>query len=457
MKIYIEHGDDIALDHKQFIALIKSKINEELEDYDDDGHNHKAERPKFKFVDEFLKDADSYIYTVLHDCVEMVAQKYLGAEKMYFTKSFEYEIPESGLVKAMDLSEFVNKMRPFFRKAKGYFGRKKTEPLKINKKVMYNPVTGKLLTNAEFEQIANDITEFLGDRLNGTDEEIAVKSAFMGLLQRKFEQKGISHEKTKNMSYAELNEKYGVPSTIAELTEKEKLKPDSQIVRAVEFAKENAGNLLRVPQGRIRNALVDAVRQQIVQGLQENLSPQELSQRLFYTDTSDQLPANLREANINAINRDWRRVARTELSIAMNNGYLLSVADSAEPGEKKYVYYDGHFSIDDKFGSPTDCNKWLGTICLLSESPRRSGRLTGDPFAKFVVWPGKTNTDKGKTPSIPSHPHCLHWWSEINPQKHIPVIKSAKTGKILTNKDLAYHDMERDGDVYVQLVERKKK
>ncbi len=87
-------------------------------------------------------------------------------------------------------------------------------------------------------------------------------------------------------------------------------------------------------------------------------------------------------------NRDWRRIALTEITDAMANGYLASL----KSGQRVTVQGSAH--------ACEDCKRMLiGKIFIVSDRP-------DDPLTH--VWPGKTNIGRKKAdwiPTIPLHPH----------------------------------------------------
>ena len=57
---------------------------------------------------------------------------------------------------------------------------KKLEPIKFKNKIKYNPITKKPLKKKEWNNLTNDIVEFLGDKIGTVEEEVVVRGAVYG-------------------------------------------------------------------------------------------------------------------------------------------------------------------------------------------------------------------------------------------------------------------------------------
>jgi hypothetical protein len=138
------------------------------------------------------------------------------------------------------------------------------------------------------------------------------------------------------------------------------------------------------------------VRQILIDGVKGRKSKGEISQAIFDRMTG--------------ANRDFQRIADTEIQNAANNSFLLDEVNSAEPGER--VYFQRIERIDDN--TCNFCKKMHGVIVLWSDHPLPSDKIN-DPIADYAIWDGK-DWD-GKKEFIANgifHPYCRGVWVRHN-------------------------------------------
>ena len=133
-----------------------------------------------------------------------------------------------------------------------------------------------------------------------------------------------------------------------------------------------------------------AIKQIVLQAINGRWSAQQLAQVLF-DNFSDQ-------------NRDWRRVAITELAIASNDAYIAGCED----GDTVWVQ-----PVE---GSCKHCKTYLeGRSFIVTSDPKLMG--TDHEQEMKYVWVGKSNF--GRTlatwlPCIPLHPNCRHRYQKVS-------------------------------------------
>lgn len=132
------------------------------------------------------------------------------------------------------------------------------------------------------------------------------------------------------------------------------------------------------------------IKQLVLQAINGRWSAQKLAQELFDA-FGDQ-------------NRDWRRVAITELAMASTDAYLAGCSE----GDQVWV--------PPVEGACKYCKKYLeGQTFTVTHEPKLQGN-NYDQEMKYV-WVGKTNY--GRTvatyiPCIPLHPHCRHRFHKVS-------------------------------------------
>lgn len=383
------------------------------------------ELSEFRFLRELQEGLIYYVQDVIRGVAFGVSAKF-GVNPSKFRKS--YGITEQELLKGLEdpwrvpdlVKGILDDIRRQFEPIKGYYekykfaGHSEVEPLRIKGKTLNNPETGLPMTVGEWQEIEDSITEYLGEYLDGMDEETVVRAGLLGLLRRRMQADGLSEEEQKGLSNDDVVERYGKTPTSFEEAD---LPADSVTRRTLEWAQTRAGEYLSIKDGEIKNRVVRGVRKIVEGSLKEGLSPDEMARRLFYIDAEDDLGLPYNKDTVDSINRDWRRVAMWETSYAMNNGYIAALLDEAEPGEAVYSVYAGRYNPQESEDEP--CNKWLGMIVRVLPGPLKGGSdKIDDPYAKFAVWPGKTTVGQRKRDqwiAIPSHPHCTHYYEQIFP------------------------------------------
>ena len=113
------------------------------------------------------------------------------------------------------------------------------------------------------------------------------------------------------------------------------------------------------------------------------------------------------------LNRDWRRIAETEVNTNFNNGYLTTELSLAPEGEPTYMI---------GVSSPNACDWCLdnvrNNVVLLLAGPPVSGSddvVISNGETITAIWPGKTNAGLSKdqwwVAAGTQHPHCRCTWT----------------------------------------------
>jgi len=381
----------------------------------------------FRWIAEYQDAAIKYVEFVMKAIALGLSLK-LNVDPELVQKSIK--VPLITLMKAAKGEEIegelfykslFTRLKEKFTIAKNFFSRfkfnrgKPLEPIQFKGRVIYNPETDAPLSEGEWNQITKDVTLFLGDKIGGMEEEMIVRAGLFGKLLQKFEEDGKTLNEIKNMSYDEVEEEHGeIPTTLDEAVEDFNLSSPERA--GIEWAKTHAAEHLSIEDGSLKQKIVNMVRKQIVGGLEDGISPQEMVSRLYWIDAEDILGQRFKQDTIDAINRDFRRIVLTEVNSAMNNGYLLAVGEKNRKLKRKsYFVFAGGINK----GTCKECKKWLGTTVLLVNKPL-TGDVINDPNAKYAIWPGKNNV--GKKPwwiCLPLHPNEGHYWEEIDPEEEV--------------------------------------
>jgi hypothetical protein len=156
----------------------------------------------------------------------------------------------------------------------------------------------------------------------------------------------------------------------------------------------------------LADQLRDQVGDTITRAVEERKAPMALAQELFH--------------QFGEANHDWRRLALTETTIAVSNGYLTSLAG-------------GTIVVGDSAEDACDwCREHLHNRAfkLLDTAPEPAeGAYYTEELSAGCVWPGKTNVGRSRHavksdgtarthdelwhPAIPAHPHCRCRWRRL--------------------------------------------
>lgn len=220
-------------------------------------------------------------------------------------------------------------------------------------------------------------------------EDFAVRAGFLGKIRNQAERENFETLGALLDRFPETiqaSEKQGMVLTLREKEKAEaqgrkvKILPlTPQETRAVKHAEQScASKITEVDQRQM-----DGIKQLVLRAQKERWSAQKLAQELFdlYGDQ----------------NRDWRRVAITELSMATNDAYLTGLAE----GETVIVPH-----VE---GTCKHCANLLEgkEFKVLANPPERE---TYDTDMNYV-WAGKSNFGRRTAewrPCLPLHPCCRH-------------------------------------------------
>ncbi len=284
---------------------------------------------------------------------------------------------EEGLLKLWDAIRL--KWVGNTEKAKG------TDTFVLNGRIFLNPKTGKPLSRAQWTIIKKDILKAF-DYLYETEEErIALHAMSLGKVI-----KGLPLEQAVGKSYKSLKSR--VDATMIKLTG-----PEWQ--DSVDFATQNAGAMIVELKQRQYRALHDTIQNGIMQ-----------------RHTTQQLTENLYDKFGN-MNRDWRRIAETEIGNAQNNGQLITELGRRKPDEEN-IFMKGIAASE---ACPWCRGEVDGTIVVLLEGPPDNGgdTVTVDDVSYPAIWPGKSNFDRSRAnwwiSAGTQHPHCRCTWVKFIP------------------------------------------
>lgn len=357
--------------------------------------------------DELLADAEDELYEELavnegKRIAALIA--YLGLPIPDIEKSFEDEFHafEDTLIKAKGsgrtkMSDYLKEFASKAKQRASDFGKWLQD--------------GKALTKPQMTHIERILSSKLPNYAKRA-EDYAIRAGFIGKIrgeaeQYNFETLGAILDRVPQS--ITLAEKKGVVLTLREKTKAEAQGRKVEILpltpleaEAVKHAALHAGDKIT----EISAKHMAGVRQLVMQAKKERWNAAKLSQALF-----DKFGDH---------NRDWRRVAITELAFATNDAYLSGCSEG-----------DTLIGMG-AVGACKHCEKLIiGKMVTFRSKPPENFSFSTDTKE---VWVGKTNYGNRVVEyvaAIPLHPHCRCRWHRIS-----RFYKMGKDGKLVL-KDTA--------------------
>ena len=258
-------------------------------------------------------------------------------------------------------------------------------------KVVYNPETGTPVKKKEFDELVEAIENFLNRNTRDAAKRLVLDAVTIGKLLKRIARCSASMdmEKTKLDSlkyrgktfdwirddFKNLAHVMGEPFTRSEMAR-------------YQVATDYVAQLVTRTNDNIRNEIKDTV----LNGIREHRSKGQVSQDLFN--------------RLGSMNRDWKRIADTEIVNTSNLAGILEDVRDAPEGEKVY------FKRYELPGCCDRCAKADGVIALWSNTPLADEHIK-DEHAEIALWEGKTR-EKGELVTGTLHPNCRGGWLRWN-------------------------------------------
>lgn len=324
-------------------------------------------------------------------------------------KSVRELILESALTVHKGLSELYNDI------VRTWLGLEKANDnvFVLNKRIFLNPKTGKPLTAREWSLIKKDILRRFSYIYKNEDERIASYALALGKIL-----KGLSLDLAIDMGYSKLKDQ--IPQTL-------KLMRNPRWKNTVNFAQQHAGELIV----EVKQRQLKKIHDTLVHAIKNRLDSRELSTLLY--------------EKFGEMNRDWVRIARTEIGTSVNNGILLEELETSKEGEPVFVR-----GISSPNACPF-CRSYVnGKIFVLLENPLKSNsdQVTIKGKTYTAIWPGKDNYGRSRknwwVASGTQHPHCLCTFVRYIPgfEKWDQKIRTALDEALKRNKEKLPEDIE---------------
>lgn len=269
-------------------------------------------------------------------------------------------------------------------------------------KILYSPETGMPIKRADFDRFAEALRRFIDRKVADAGRRMVLQATALGKILDRMMRAGETDAAGKGLSG--LKYKGKTFDWISDSTKNMgKVLGDSltrQELARIEVASQSAAN-------RVTHASEDmkaAIRQTVIDGIKNRKGKSQISQDLYDRVTGE--------------NRDFRRIADTEIQNATNTAYLKEEVFQSGGGGK--VYFRRKEVLD---GCTCGyCRKMDGKIAVWSDVPVPGG--VRDEIADLAIWEGKEWDGKrlesvADAPTGAFHPWCRGTWLRYYPGQDI--------------------------------------
>ncbi len=290
-------------------------------------------------------------------------------------------------------SELVSKTYKFIT---DYFGlpektiMSKSENLTHKGKILYYPESGEPIKLKDWNKFVENLEKFL-NRNKSSAEKIVLDAHSLGkILDRMLKYNTLEAVKKLQLEKLEYHEKSF--DWISDSVKNMKNVFGEELNRAEMARIQMYQQSAAVKVQNVTDKMRGDIQQILIDGVKARKSKGQVSQELFDRMVGD--------------NRDYQRLADTEIQNAFNNSFIREEVQNAKEGEK--VYFQRVEVIDDN--TCKYCREMNGKIALWSDKPLKS-EISKDPDADFVIWEGKEWNGSGHSFTTGVfHPYCRGSW-----------------------------------------------
>lgn len=257
-------------------------------------------------------------------------------------------------------------------------------------KILYSPQTGEPIRQSDWNKFVNDLEKFLNRNIKDVEKKITLESKSLAkILNRMLKYNTLDAVKKTPLSSLEYHGKSfdwiseSVKNMKNAFGDSFTRKEQTRIEVLSQSAAQKVTNVTEKMRGDIKQILID--------GVAGKRSKGQVSQALFDKMVGD--------------NRDFQRIADTEIQNAFNNSFIQEEVYNAENNEK--VYFKRIEVIDSN--TCQKCKAINGKIAVWSDRPQNSEK-SKDKKADYVIWEGKDGNG-WECPISTKHPYCRGVWT----------------------------------------------
>lgn len=269
----------------------------------------------------------------------------------------------------------------------------KSDILTHKGRILYNPSTGEPIKQSDWNKFVGNLEKFLNRNIKDVEKKIILESKSLSkILDRmlkyntleavkKLRLEGLQYH-GKSFDWISENVK-NMQNVFGEsLTRQEQ----ARIEVMTQSAAQEITNITDKMRGNIKQILIDGVKGKRSKG--------QVSQALFDKMVGD--------------NRDFQRVADTEIQNAFNNSFVQEEVYNTEEGKKTYFK---RIEVIDSNTCPK-CKAINGKIAVWSDKPLNDEK-SKDKNVDYVIWEGKDGFE-WECPISVKHPYCRGTWQRYD-------------------------------------------
>lgn len=288
----------------------------------------------------------------------------------------------------------------------------KSDILTHKGKILYNPSTGEPIKQSDWNKFVGNLEKYLNRNIKDVEKKIILESKSLSkILDRMLKYNSLEAVKNlrleglqyhgKSFDWISENVK-NMQNTFGEsLTRQEQ----ARIEVMTQSAAQEITNITDKMRGNIKQILIDGVKGKRSKG--------QVSQALFDKMVGD--------------NRDFQRVADTEIQNAFNNSFVQEEVYNTEEGKKTYFK---RIEVIDGNTCPK-CKAINGKIAVWSDKPLNDEK-SKDKNADYVIWEGKDGFEWDCPISV-KHPYCYSDDTEVMTNNGWKLFKDVeKTDRIMS-------------------------
>ena len=258
-------------------------------------------------------------------------------------------------------------------------------------KILYYPETGEPIKQSDWNKFVKNLEKFLNRNIQDTEKKIILESNSLGkILDRMLKYNTL--EAVKELQLEKLTYHGKSFDWISESVKNMKNAFGDSFTRQEQARIEMLTQSAAVKITNVTDKMCGDIKQILIDGVKGHKSKGQVSQALFDKMVGD--------------NRDYQRLADTEIQNAVNNSFLREEVQNTPDGKK--TYFQRIEVIDGN--TCKYCKQMNGKIAVWSDKPLKDEKAD-DGIADFVIWEGKEwNGSAHSFTTGVFHPYCRGTW-----------------------------------------------
>ena len=258
-------------------------------------------------------------------------------------------------------------------------------------KILYYPETGEPIKQVDWDKFVKNLEKFLNRHIKDAEKKIILQSNSLGkILDRMLKYNTL--EAVKELQLEKLQYHGKSFDWISESVKNMKNTFGDSFTRGEQARIERLTQSSAIKVTNVTDKMCGDIKQILIDGVKGHKSKSEVSQALFDKMVGD--------------NRDYQRLADTEIQNAVNNSFLREEVQNTPDGQK--VYFQ-RIEVIDK-NTCAFCKRMNGKIAVWSDKPLKDEKAN-DGVADFVIWEDKEWNGSGHSFTTGVfHPYCRGTW-----------------------------------------------